>query len=293
MKARIHEIEIREDENLRVDLGNLDSLVESIKERGQIQALTVRSSTSKEFKYELVEGFRRMEAMKQLGYEEVEIDVKELSDDEVDWLRYDANDKRKANTWWEEAKFFLKKIGDGFTQEAIGEITKKNREYVKDRLNAFRLFEIGAQAPKDLDMRTAREITYAFREDWEDLIKKVIEEEISKEDVRLIVKNCKQMVSRLEILEATHEELAKDLEDFWLPLRYVKGTFADMEEEIAIRSGNPPRITQYLSAEEYPKEKISEYVREKHGEVIEKAMYWRVYIIPRSLKEIRGKWVQE
>ena len=66
-----------------------------------------------------------------------------------------------------------------------------------------------------------------------------------------------------------------------------------MEEEIAIRSGNPPRITQYLSVEEYPKEKISEYVREKHGEVIEKAMYWRVYIIPRSLKEIRGKWVQE
>ena len=58
------------------DKDNLKSLVESIKEQGVIQPILVRNTKDK--KYELIAGERRLRAVKILGYKKIPSIIKEI-----------------------------------------------------------------------------------------------------------------------------------------------------------------------------------------------------------------------
>jgi ParB-like chromosome segregation protein Spo0J len=92
VKLKVGEITVGKRQ--RKDLGDIDSLVASIRERGLIQPIAVRPD------YTLVAGGRRYAAVQKLGLESVPVVVLDGSDDLLEWLKKerDENTCRKDYT---------------------------------------------------------------------------------------------------------------------------------------------------------------------------------------------------
>jgi ParB family chromosome partitioning protein len=86
----------------RVDLGDIASLAESLKETGQAEAITVSLQTNGRFK--LVTGRRRIAAATSLGWTEIEAwDIGTLTPLQKEELELAEDIHRKERTWWEKA----------------------------------------------------------------------------------------------------------------------------------------------------------------------------------------------
>lgn len=69
MKINIHEVRIKK--RIRVDLGNIDALMESLNKYGLFHPITINN------KMELISGFRRLESAKRLGWTYIEVKIVE------------------------------------------------------------------------------------------------------------------------------------------------------------------------------------------------------------------------
>ncbi len=312
-KEEVKEIpidKIRTPEGRKRDLADLHSMELSIKrriedgKRSLLQPIIVKRLENDT--YELQIGYRRLTACKNIGLETIPCIFEETTPME----QLKENLLRKEYLPYEEGSLFKVAIVKGIsTKDLALELANGSIDYVKNRLQISNLpSDIGLSIPRlsTLKGKTQDELKRTItsekgrallriRDEKEQrkLADMITDKGLTTKELGKMITNANKMFASLDILEATHPELAEDLREFWLPLRYEKGSFEDMEEEISIRSGNPPRITQYLPVEDYPEEKIEEYAREKHGEVVEKVEYWRVYIVPRSPEEIRNKWSEE
>ena len=74
------------------DNESLNDLVQSIKENGLLNPIIVRP---KEGKYEIISGHRRLRAMELNGYNEIDVFIKELDDDEATIQMVDSNLQRE------------------------------------------------------------------------------------------------------------------------------------------------------------------------------------------------------
>jgi ParB family chromosome partitioning protein len=77
MKIDIERIKVDETNRIRQDIGDLKSLEESIQQVGLINPVLVDEN------YNLVAGFRRLTACRNLGWQEIEANVVELGGDEL------------------------------------------------------------------------------------------------------------------------------------------------------------------------------------------------------------------
>lgn len=80
----------------RKDYGDLSGLKSSIKKFGLLQPLIVRKA--EDGKYEIAFGSRRLEAMKELGYKEVEVDIRKIDDPDMATMGICENLHRKDMT---------------------------------------------------------------------------------------------------------------------------------------------------------------------------------------------------
>ena len=123
----------------RVDFptDHLHELVESIRERGIIQPLTVRKVNGK---FELIAGERRWRAAKELSLTEAPAIVREATDREVLELALIENLQREGLNPIEEATAYQRLSGEyGLTQEDIAKRVGKSRASVA---NAMRLLDL-------------------------------------------------------------------------------------------------------------------------------------------------------
>ena len=95
---------------LRDDIGDLTELKASMTERGLIIPITVR--TTGEEKWEVVAGHRRYVAAKELGWETIPCDIRDLTDPQAYVLALVENLQRKALTPLEQAQAFKAYIRD-------------------------------------------------------------------------------------------------------------------------------------------------------------------------------------
>ncbi len=121
------------------DENAINSLAESIKDKGVLQPLIVRK---KENGYELIAGERRLRASKIAGLREVPVIIKDLSDQEVLEIALVENLMRENLSPIEEALAYQNLI-DGFshTQEKIANIVGKSRSYIANTLRLLSLPE--------------------------------------------------------------------------------------------------------------------------------------------------------
>jgi len=152
--------EIREPKFLfRTSLGRIEELADSIRKKGLLNPLTVRKTPDG---YELVCGWRRYNALKMLGMEEVLCIVHEdLSDKDAFEIALVENVQRKELSPMEEARAFKKYVeeyGWGSASQ-LAEKIGKYPSYVVQRIQFLDLpKEVQELLEEDFERRLAKEL---------------------------------------------------------------------------------------------------------------------------------------
>ena len=116
----------------------LESLSQSIREKGVLQPLLVREKA--DGSYEIIAGERRFRAAKMAGLTEVPVIVKHMNDQEVLEVALVENLLRENLSAIEEAEG-LQRLIDEFshTQEAVSQVIGKSRSYIANTLRLLNL----------------------------------------------------------------------------------------------------------------------------------------------------------
>jgi len=115
----------------------LNELIESIKEKGVIQPIIVRTTESG---YELIAGERRFRAVKELGYEVIPAIVKEAKDADSLELSLIENIQREELNSMEEATAYKKLIEKfNMSQTDISKVVGKDKTTVSNMLRLLNL----------------------------------------------------------------------------------------------------------------------------------------------------------
>ena len=121
----------------------LEALAQSIREKGILQPLLVRSLTATETDFELIAGERRWRAAQRVGLHEVPIIIRQISDSEALEIALIENLQREDLSPLEEAEAYRRLIDEfGRTQAGLAEALGKSRSHVA---NTVRL--LGLPAP--------------------------------------------------------------------------------------------------------------------------------------------------
>lgn len=123
----------------RVDFNDsrLNELIASIKEKGILQPILVRSLDNG---YELIAGERRLRAAKALKYEEIPAIVKSVKDEEALVLSIVENVQREELNPIEEAHAFQRLITEfNFTQDIVAQSVGKDRTSIANTMRLLKL----------------------------------------------------------------------------------------------------------------------------------------------------------
>ncbi len=121
----------------------LDELTASIRERGILQPLLVRSHPSKPGRYQIIAGERRWRASQAAGLHEVPALIRELTDVDAMAAGLVENLQRQDLNPIEEAEGFRRLLDEfGISQELVGQAVGKSRVHVSNTLRLLGLPEV-------------------------------------------------------------------------------------------------------------------------------------------------------
>jgi ParB family chromosome partitioning protein len=127
----------------------LEALAQSIREKGILQPLLVRSLTAQETDFELVAGERRWRAAQRVGLHAVPIIIRQISDSEALEIALIENLQREDLSPLEEAEAYRRLIDEfGRTQAGLAEALGKSRSHIA---NTVRLLSLPAPVRHRLD----------------------------------------------------------------------------------------------------------------------------------------------
>ena len=122
----------------RVSDKELEELIQSIKEKGFIQPIVVRSIAGGE--YEVVAGERRYQAAKSLGLKEIPTIIKEIDEKEAFIIAIVENLQRQDLNPIEEAQAFRRLINEfKFSLENVAKFVSKDKTTVVNTLRLLKL----------------------------------------------------------------------------------------------------------------------------------------------------------
>ena len=174
---------------LRFDLGTLDGLINSIKEKGLLHPIVVRPMGGK---FEVVSGARRFESCKRLKLAKIPGHIVELDDKEAFEISILENVQRKSLETLEEAQAFK----DYVVEYGYGGITDlarrigKSQEYVSRKIQLLDLpdgvkREIMSQR---INPSIAQELISMDRESAGKMAKIICEQGLSSREVRRLLR---------------------------------------------------------------------------------------------------------
>ena len=127
----------------------LDTLAQSIREKGILQPLLVRSLTAQETDFELIAGERRWRAAQRVGLHDVPIIIRQISDSDALEIALVENLQREDLSPLEEAEAYSRLMEEfGRTQASLAEAVGKSRSHVA---NMIRLLSLPAPVRHRLD----------------------------------------------------------------------------------------------------------------------------------------------
>ena len=281
--------------NPRVDLGTIEELAESIKQHGVIQPIIVKKI---EDGYELVIGTRRFEASKLAGKKTIPAIIEDITNQHAMILGLLENIQRKDLEWFEEAIIYVK-LNKELTQEEISDRISKPRQTIQHFLYAYEVLE-HVPIAKELPLDLVSTIKSSPKEDWEMLVEKSITDKLTREDLRNIISSKEQSISKniedagrlvtlIENMKEKDKSLANELYEIYYKKRFCKGALKLIELEIAIRTGQIKAGYSWFNSNDYTKEQVEEIAKSHYGELVgeETIKAWKVYMVPKNVKEIR------
>ncbi len=176
-------------ENIAPD--SLDELARSLREKGIIQPLVVRSAGEE---YELVVGERRWRAAQIAGYETVPAIIKDLSDLEALETALIENTQRQNLNPIEEANAY-RRLAEEFnlTHDQVASKLGKDRSYVSNILRLLRLPDLIKDdlSAGRLSMGHAKAILSAGEEAWLNLRDAIVKRGLSVRETEELVRRAK------------------------------------------------------------------------------------------------------
>jgi len=210
-KLRVEELELGVfTPRLQFDTKYVEELAEDIEKNGQQKPIICRPHPEKPNVYEVIDGEHRVRAVKKLGWGLIRAEVKVLSDEEALYLAMRINEMHGKRLDKMEQGLRMLKLNSppyNWTQEKIGKLFGRSREWVSDRIAVVSrsdesvLKSIGNRLPT---------LTHAIRvielppEEQKEVVDVVAEHKLS-------TMTTKALVDALKIAETPEEkELVKE-----------------------------------------------------------------------------------
>lgn len=301
LPAPISPYNIRNDETISdEELEFIDELAESIKEIGLEQLPLCHPNDG------IFVGRNRYFGCEKAGIKSILVEIRDISPSEQKRLSHHENVQRKNISWLKSAEYCKELRGKPKNPEAdrfhrryertlseISQITGLSNKQVRDLVHAIEVVDklkLDAASAKDVEPSLFTEIYRTPEDDWKYLFS--FTNKITRDELRKRITQGNKMKSRIELLETTHPELAKDIKKFWYPLKYETSAYRDMELEIGIKIGKPKMYDFYLDASFITEEEAKEHARKHHGRYLDTITktYHKVWMVPNTVEELRAKW---
>ena len=200
----------------------LESLAQSIKEKGVLQPLLVRKKNDK---YEIIAGERRWRAAQLAGLNEIPVIVKDLNDSETLEIALIENLQRENLSAIEEAEGLNRLMNEyAYTQEVIGKVIGKSRSYIANTLRLLGLPEEIKQQVKENKLSAGHARALIGCENAVELADKIIKEGLSVREAEALAANSKG-INVKNIMPKQPKPVDRDLEKI----------MADLEEKLKLK----------------------------------------------------------
>lgn len=183
----------------------LNSLVESIREKGVLQPLLVRKNGNK---YEIIAGERRYRASKIAGLQELPVIIKDIKDKEVLEIALIENLLRENLSAIEEAEGFDRLIKEfSHTQEALSQVIGKSRSQIANTLRLLALPEKVKDFVRQDKLSAGHARALVGLDNAEELANKIIKEGLNVRQTEKLVAKQKDLKPSSKIAKTKSPEL--------------------------------------------------------------------------------------
>ncbi|MBZ0216179.1 MAG: ParB/RepB/Spo0J family partition protein [Fimbriimonadaceae bacterium] len=181
--------------NPRRDFVNedLDELAESIRRRGIVQPIIVRTDPGEPDHYEIVAGERRWRAAQMAGLHEVPVIVRDMDDREALEVALVENIQRADLNPLEEALGYDQLMRDyKYTQNELGDVIGKSRSHVANMLRLLKLPDSVRAMLRSGELTVGHAKMIVGQDDPEALACFIVEKEMSVREAEALVRRMNQ-----------------------------------------------------------------------------------------------------
>lgn len=192
----------------------LSDLAASIREKGVLQPILLRSVANKPYAYEIVAGERRFRASKLAGETEIPALIKTISNENAMEIALIENVQRENLNPIEEANAY-KNLMECCDYEIpdLARLIGKSESYIRNMLRITALPESVQSLVQQGDLSASHARTIAVAENPEELAHKIIAEKLSVADTDKLVKNAPRAKNtRAHVQKTIDAGAIKDME---------------------------------------------------------------------------------
>lgn len=224
----------------------LQSLCDSIKEKGILQPLLVRSKNGK---YELIAGERRWRAAQMAGLERVPVIIKELSDQETLEIALIENLQRENLSAIEEAEGLNRLMHEyEYTQDVLGKVIGKSRSYIANSLRLLSLPEEVRRMIAENKLSAGHARALVGLPNAVELAKRIIAKGLSVRQTEQMIADLKNKKTRKlteKIMDADLNKIIADLEQK-LQLKVKINAGQNGKGSVTLKYNNPAELSSIL-----------------------------------------------
>ena len=172
---------------------DLADLSASIREKGVLQPILLRSVTGRPYMYEIVAGERRYRASKLAGKTEIPAVIKTLSDENAMEIALIENVQRENLNPREEACAYKNLMHQcGYTLDDIVRLIGKSESYIRNAMRLMELPESVRQLVKNGELSASHARAIAVAENPVSLANEIISKKLNVADTDKLVKRAKR-----------------------------------------------------------------------------------------------------
>ncbi len=192
----------------------LEELAASIRERGVISPILLRSVANQPYLYEIVAGERRYRASKLAGLTEIPAIIKTITDENAMEIALIENVQRENLNPIEEAEGYKNLMAKcGYEIADVVRLIGKSESYIRNAIRLTDLPESVQKMVKDGDISASHARTIAVAEDPEKLAIEIKDKKLSVEQTGKLVRNTKRSnKSRAHIVNKIDAKTLKSME---------------------------------------------------------------------------------
>ncbi len=169
------------------DEQDLADLTQSIREKGIVQPVLVRTSPAGANQFEIIAGERRWRAAQRAGLHDVPVIVQDVTDKEALELAIIENVQRADLNALEEARGYEQLIAEfDYTQQDLAQVIGKSRSHVANTLRLMKLPEKVKQLVGEGKLTAGHARALVGADDPEGLAQRIVEEGLTVRDAEAL-----------------------------------------------------------------------------------------------------------